>query len=126
MKKLVEKMNLTLLVVSHDIQMIQLFCNRIGVMYNGRFVELVPSDKLNQQNHPYTQMLFNPDTKFENIANLINENQSSPNGHGCVFYHKCFLRNQDMILCNKQRPELTKIDNDHWVACHYMNERMSY
>lgn len=51
--------NLTMLLISHDIAVVQRLADRIAVMYRGRIVEQAPTDRLlDAPNHPYTQRLL--------------------------------------------------------------------
>ncbi len=53
------KMGLTILFVAHDLAVVKYFCDRIGVMYYGKLVELAPSDELFEHPlHPYTKSLL--------------------------------------------------------------------
>jgi len=53
------KMGLTILFVAHDLAVVKYFCDRIGVMYYGKLVELASSDELFEHPlHPYTKSLL--------------------------------------------------------------------
>ena len=49
----------SMLFIAHDLSMVEYLCNRVGVMYHGRLVELAPTAQLyaNPQ-HPYTKALL--------------------------------------------------------------------
>ena len=50
---------LTMLFISHDLNIVRLLCDRIAVMYFGKLVELASTEELfNQPKHPYTQTLL--------------------------------------------------------------------
>ena len=56
--KLKEKFGLTYVFISHDLAVIEAFCERVAVMYYGEIVEIGRADKLFQQaSHPYTELL---------------------------------------------------------------------
>ena len=59
MQSFVEKENMTLLYISHDIEEACRFCDRIGVMYQGKLVAIDSPQKLKTNLHPYVQHLFN-------------------------------------------------------------------
>ncbi|WP_312239582.1 ABC transporter ATP-binding protein [Pantoea sp.] len=47
-----------LLFISHDLNLVSRFCDRVLVMYAGRIVEEIRADRLEQARHPYTQALL--------------------------------------------------------------------
>ena len=49
----------TMLFIAHDLSMVEYLCDRVGVMYHGKLVEVAPTAELyaNPQ-HPYTQSLL--------------------------------------------------------------------
>ncbi len=54
-----QKLGLTYLFVAHDLRLVRQVCNRIGVMYRGRLVEVgTASDVFNRAVHPYTRALL--------------------------------------------------------------------
>ena len=62
--------NCSILFIAHDLSMVEFLCDRVGVMYHGKLVELAPTAQLyaNPQ-HPYTKALLSaipvPDPKAE-------------------------------------------------------------
>lgn len=49
----------SILFIAHDLAMVEYLCDRIGVMYRGRLVELAPTGELFENPlHPYTRMLL--------------------------------------------------------------------
>jgi peptide/nickel transport system ATP-binding protein len=59
MDKLVKERGMGLIFISHDLNLVQLFCDRVLIMYAGRIVETCRADKLHEAQHPYTQGLLN-------------------------------------------------------------------
>ena len=48
-----------ILFIAHDLAMVEYLCDRIGVMYRGRLVEVAPTGELFENPlHPYTRMLL--------------------------------------------------------------------
>jgi len=96
------KYNLTYLFISHDLSVINYFCNKIMVMYLGKIVERASCEDLFQQPlHPYTKAL---------ISSMIN----LPSG--CVFHTRCKLASK---ICREKEPKATEITLNHYVACHH-------
>ncbi|MCA1177881.1 MULTISPECIES: ABC transporter ATP-binding protein [unclassified Pantoea] len=53
-----ERRQTGLLFISHDLNLVSRFCDRVLVMYAGRIVEEIRADRLEQAQHPYTQALL--------------------------------------------------------------------
>ena len=59
MQEIQKEFNLTYLFISHDLGIIQHMCDRIGIMYRGRFVEEGTADEIyNNPQHLYTKRLI--------------------------------------------------------------------
>jgi len=59
MDKLVKTRGMGLIFISHDLNLVADFCDRVLIMYAGRIVEICKADKLNEAKHPYTRGLLN-------------------------------------------------------------------
>ncbi len=59
MDRLVEARGMGLIFISHDLNLVSSFCDRVLIMYSGRIVEVCAADKLNEAQHPYTRGLLN-------------------------------------------------------------------
>lgn len=58
MDKLVTDRGMGLIFISHDLNLVSSFCDRVLIMYAGRVVETIAASKLHQAQHPYTQGLL--------------------------------------------------------------------
>ena len=59
MKDLQKEFNLTYMFISHDLSVVRFLCDRIGVMYLGRMVEIADRQELyDNPMHPYTKALL--------------------------------------------------------------------
>jgi peptide/nickel transport system ATP-binding protein len=56
---LVKERGMGLIFISHDLNLVADFCDRVLIMYAGRIVEVCDADKLHQASHPYTRGLLN-------------------------------------------------------------------
>jgi peptide/nickel transport system ATP-binding protein len=56
--ELVAEQGLSLLFISHDLNLVRRFCDRVLVMYAGRVVESLAAADLHRAQHPYTQGLL--------------------------------------------------------------------
>jgi len=69
-----ERLGLTYLFIAHDLRLVRRICDRVGVMYRGRLVEVAPADRIfDAPAHPYTKALLSaiprlqPGEKLERI-----------------------------------------------------------
>ncbi|UXM96597.1 ABC transporter ATP-binding protein (plasmid) [Bartonella sp. HY329] len=56
--ELVTRSGMGLIFISHDLNMVADFCDRVLVMYAGRIMEDLPANQLNNAKHPYTRALL--------------------------------------------------------------------
>ncbi len=56
---LVDERNMGLIFISHDLNLVSRFCDRVLVMYSGQVVEELVASKLHDAKHPYTRGLIN-------------------------------------------------------------------
>ena len=66
----------TMLFIAHDLSMVEYLCDRVGVMYQGKLVEVAPTAELySNPQHPYTKALLSaipiPDPKAERNKKTI-------------------------------------------------------
>jgi len=120
LKSIKKEMGLATLFISHNLSVIDHFCERIGVMYCGKIMEMAERESLfNSPLHPYTQALFSsiPDSAKEKKIFLQGDipNPSNPPA-GCRFHTRCPRKAPD---CNSREPALVELGKDHFVACHY-------
>lgn len=59
MDRLVKERGMGLIFISHDLNLVADFCDRVLIMYAGRIVEVCDADKLHAAQHPYTRGLLN-------------------------------------------------------------------
>ena len=76
---LVQSRGLGLIFISHDINLVRSFCDRVLVMYAGRVVESIAARDLDNAQHPYTQGLINalPDIRHRRPVLPVMQRQSS-------------------------------------------------
>ena len=121
LKDLQKEFNLTYIFISHDLSVIKFICNRVGVMYLGKIVELADSDTLfNKPAHPYTRALLSaiPEPNPRKTKDKIVLNNDMPNPinlpKGCRFHTRCEYA---VDSCKQAIPELEPIAEGHFVAC---------
>ena len=76
---LVQSRGLGLIFISHDINLVRSFCDRVLVMYAGRVVESIAARDLDNAQHPYTQGLINalPDIHHRRPVLPVMQRQNS-------------------------------------------------
>ena len=126
LKSLTEEYGITFLFISHDLSVVAHVCDLVAVMYLGQIVELAPTRKLfAKQRHPYTAALLTAipslDPDHESKAIKLEGEIPSPINppSGCRFHTRCSYV-QDR--CKTEAPEWRKIDDEHFVACHFADE----
>lgn len=123
--ELKEKMNLTMLFVSHDLGVVKYISDRIAVMYLGEIIEAGTSEELfNFPKHPYTKALISAvPTVNEKIGHEVIKLEGdlpSPKNPPCAckFHTRCpFV----MEICKKIEPDNLKFSNTHFAKCHLYN-----
>ena len=121
---LVDKMNSSLVVVTHNLGLVTRYANRIYVMYAGRFVESgTTEDIITNPKHPYTVGLLKsvPRITGERTEKLVPIEGSPPSlidlPDRCSFLPRCPYATEE--CANNLYPELKQVgDNDHCSACY--------
>jgi oligopeptide/dipeptide ABC transporter ATP-binding protein len=120
LEELQDKLGLTYLFISHQLQVVQKICDNIGVMYLGQLMETGSSPKVyGDPKHPYTQMLLasmlEPDPDIHSLDNIIPDTGvQSYSGRGCKFANRCPYATQQ---CKESIPKLYEVEPEHQVAC---------
>ena len=122
--ELKEKLNLTILFISHDLGVVKYISDRIAVMYLGDIVELGKSDELFENPlHPYTQALISavPSIKDKKQKIELNGDLPSPQNppKACKFHTRC---PKVMELCSQKEPETKNISDSHCAKCYLVNK----
>lgn len=124
--KLRQKLNTSIILVTHNIGVASYMSDNIGVMYGGRIIEYGESEELiNNPKHPYTKMLINAVPVINgNIPNGIEG--SLPNfqdiKEGCVFLDRCKYASRE---CKIKVPSAKYWGKSHWSSCLIENEEIA-
>ena len=121
MMDLKDEFGLTLLFISHDLKVIEHFCDRVLVMYLGNVVEEMPCDHVHENaKHPYTRALLgaNPidDPDQRRPLTVLQGDVPSPFNppKGCPFAGRCPLV---MDRCRVEMPPLATVGPRQRAAC---------
>ncbi|MEY4616869.1 MAG: hypothetical protein RJB66_1829 [Pseudomonadota bacterium] len=121
LKDLQDKFKLTFLFISHDLKVVEHFCDRVAVMYLGRIVETATREEIYQNpNHPYTQALLSAIPQIGSGKKKIKRSLSGevPSAiyppSGCHFHPRCSKAMRD---CTTIDPQLLPLTPSHHSAC---------
>jgi oligopeptide transport system ATP-binding protein len=124
MRQVKEQSGASFLMISHDLSVLRNMCDRIAIMYLGKFVEVADKEELfaNPQ-HPYTKALLSatliPDPRVEQARERIvlhDDPGSAMNlPKGCSFHPRCPFAE---ARCRASVPELVDFGPNHQVSCH--------
>lgn len=122
LKDLKKSMNLTYILISHDLSVVHHMSDKIMVMYLGEVVEYGPAnDIFNRPTHPYTKALLNaiPDITTESLEEISELKGSVPSAvnppTGCRFNTRC---TKAMDVCMEKKPGISDIGYEHTANCH--------
>ncbi len=119
-EELRKKLNLAVILITHDLSIIADTCDKAAIMYAGKIVEYVSVlDLFKDPKHPYTQGLIQA---FPDIRSQRTHMSSIPGSppdllcppQGCSFHPRC---KQAIDICRTDEPILTGRET-HLVACH--------
>lgn len=120
-----EKFNLTYILISHDLGVVNFLADKIAVMYLGKLVEYGAAQEVfNHPQHPYTKALFaaipSMDKRVDEMKTLKGNVPSAINvPSGCRFHDRCEFAQK---LCSEKVPELVNTKGGTCVACHLIAE----
>lgn len=122
LEDLQKEYDLTYLFISHNLSVVHHICNRVGVMYLGKLVEIGNHEDIYRNTlHPYAKALISaipqtdPDQAKERI--LLKGDVPSPADppSGCRFHTRC---PEAIELCCHTEPQLKEVFTGHFAACH--------
>jgi oligopeptide/dipeptide ABC transporter ATP-binding protein len=130
LKDIQEQLGVTYLVISHDLVSVAYLAQIVAVMWQGRIVEIGPTDEIYiRPRHPYTFLLHasapTPDGEFIRLLQPATDQSSTVLPEtACRFAARCDLRrvlgNPDR--CLEEDPELVEVGPSHSAACHFSDQ----
>ncbi len=105
--------NLTYLLISHDLPVVECIAQKVGVMYQGRLLEIGATRQIfTAPSHPYTQALLAAAGNPVTIPAPLGQNRDC-----CPIAHWC---SRALPLCHRKMPPLSRMGAaDHSVACYF-------
>ena len=109
MLNLAKDLNVSYLYITHDLAVARYMCNNIAVMFNGKLVEIAPTEELlNNPIHPYTKRLISsipiPDPSYARKE------------------YKVDFSELDKIISTNTDKDMVEISNSHFVSTHDTKE----
>ena len=115
------KLNLSMILISHDLATIADTCDRVAIMYAGKIVEYGDIVSVFKHTlHPYSQKLIAA------FPSILGEKRPLSTIHGfppdllnpppgCRFHPRCPYASE---RCRREEPKLVEARKEHYVACH--------
>ena len=127
---------MTMVFISHDMNVVEYFCDRVAVMYMGIIMELLSAAELSANAmHPYTRTLKASAPRldvFKDSSAAVQGTSTCGEGgietfiikgeipnpkeqiKGCPFAPRC---SEASGSCKNSLPELKQVSSGHWVRC---------
>jgi oligopeptide/dipeptide ABC transporter ATP-binding protein len=127
-QRLQRQLDLSVILVTHDLGVVAELCDDVLVLYGGRPVEYASVDAIyNEPLHPYTQRLLQafpdirqPDASLASIPGFPPPLNALPSG--CCFEPRCHLKTS---RCAVEIPDFVTARPGHHVACYRVGEESS-
>ena len=115
------KLDLTYILISHDLSMVERICDRVAIMYLGKIVEISGADEVfAKPRHPYTRVLIDASPRLEtdeaSLNAVLRGDPPSPSAipSGCTFHTRC---PEAIAECAIHTPSLEDTGSGHLVSC---------
>jgi len=118
--RLQNEYNMSILLITHDLGVVNLVAERIAVMYASKIAEYATRDEIfSNPKHPYTIGLLNSIPKIGEKRKSLQAIPGQPPDplapiEGCRFHPRCFFATKK---CIEKEPVLEEISPDHKTAC---------
>jgi oligopeptide/dipeptide ABC transporter ATP-binding protein len=120
--RLQREMQLSLIFISHDLNVVRHISNKVGVMYLGFLMEQGDTESIySTPLHPYTQALLSAVLSYDPLKKkkriLLEGDVPNPANppSGCPFHTRCA---RAAAICRETMPETTMVAANHRVSCH--------
>jgi peptide/nickel transport system ATP-binding protein len=125
MKDLQRKLNLSQILITHDLSVIAETCDKVGIMYAGKLVEYAEAGPVFKTPlHPYTSALIGAYPSIVGEKKTLNFIPGSPPNlinppTGCRFHPRCPYAKD---ICSQEEPAYVEEEPGHYAACHFVTE----
>ena len=120
LRELKTRLNMSILLITHNLGIVGDIADRVSVMYAGQIVESASAlELLRRPLHPYTRALMNSAPRLGATVKRLSAipgNVPSPGAMppGCRFHPRCFMAQP---ACAEQAPALVQVEAGRWVRC---------
>lgn len=121
--KLKRELNMSMLLITHDLGVVAQMCDRVAIMYAGEIIEVGTLEQIYKNHkHPYTKGLFGSIPSLNKETRRLNPIKGSmPDPtvriEGCNFNPRC---PNAMAICRVKKAETLNFDG-HKINCHLYN-----
>lgn len=120
------RLQLTNILISHDLGVVHELANKIAIMYLGKIVEFGPAEEIfRHPRHPYTKALFDsiPTLSTHGMDSLRTLEGQIPSPinppSGCAFHQRCSYACE---RCSRETPQPVSVGAEHAVSCLRLEE----
>ncbi len=120
LRDLKQRLGMAILLITHNLGIVDDMADRVAVMYAGQIVELAPTrELLRRPLHPYTKALMASVPKLSGGAARLtaipgNVPRIGDFPPGCRFAPRCPIAKEE---CSENIPELLEVESGRWVRC---------
>lgn len=123
LKDLAKKQNMAVIMITHDLGVVSMMCEKVNIMYAGKIVERGSLDEIfYETKHPYTKGLLNSVGTHAGTGrqSLLSIPGTPPDllklNSGCAFMPRC---TKAMNICMDYKPTEECFGNEHCASCWY-------
>lgn len=124
MQALKDDLGLSYIFISHNLNVINYFSDRVLVMYRGEILEIFNGEnQIHQESHPYTEqlyhsmpMLYQKSTVKGELRGVEGASQAEEQILGCCFADQCPYKKAECLV---KKPALKLTKDGRYIACHF-------
>jgi len=129
LRKLRAELDITVLLITHDLGVVAENADRVGVMYAGKLVDEAPvADLFREPQHPYTRGLLRSmpgstptgDRRLQTLSGAVPDPADPPGG--CRFHPRC---SEVFEPCRSREPADSSTGSGRRVACFLHDESLA-
>lgn len=119
--QLKKELDMSMLLVTHNLGVAAQMCDHIAVMYAGKVMEMADTETiLLRPKHPYTYGLMQSIPSIERMGERLYSLEGAPPDlgdmpQGCPFAPRCVYCED---ICRKEVPQLREVETGYFLRCH--------